>query len=285
MWIPPVAHWVHSIDPVIFQLGDHLAVRWYGLSYVLGFVCAWSLIALYRRMGRITWSAGQQEQLFIAGMIGVLAGGRFGHVLLYDWPRFVANPLSLFFVWEGGMASHGGFVGVALACIWFAYRNRLSPLAVGDIVATITAPGLLFGRLANFINGELWGKVSDVPWAVIFPASEPHGTPLEWIAARHPSQLYQAALEGLVLLLYIQHRFWRNRYLLDQPGRIAGEFWIGYALLRIVGEIFREPDAALILGLNPGIFYSFPLMAAGIAFIVCSRQAWSSKPLGNRGNG
>jgi phosphatidylglycerol:prolipoprotein diacylglycerol transferase len=186
--------------------------------------------------------------------------------LLYAPADLLAHPVLLFKVWEGGMASHGGFAGVAVALAWFARRHHISFFHLSDLVASVTALGLLLGRIANFINGELWGQVSTVSWAVIFPASERPGTPFDLIAPRHPSQLYAAALEGAVLLAYAQWRLWCTPVLRNHPGRLAGEFLIGYAVMRTVTEIFREPDASLILGLSRGTFFSFFILLGGLAF-------------------
>lgn len=271
------AHWVHNLDPVIFSISETIALRWYGLAYLAGFAAAYGLLVWYPSKGRIALDAQQREFLFIAVIIGVLAGGRIGYVFLYDTQRLLADPLSIFRVWEGGMASHGGFLGVAVALAVFCARFNYSFWKISDIAVTLTPPGLFFGRIANFINGELWGKVSDVPWAVIFPQSQPRGYPVEMIAARHPSQLYAALLEGLILFAFIQWRFWRPSAV-KNPGKTAAEFLIGYGILRIIGEVFREPDASLILGLSRGTFYSLLLIAAGAgALIYLKSKAASAK--------
>jgi len=166
------------------------------------------------------------------------------------------------------MASHGGFVGVMLALAWFARRRKMSFLHLGDLVVSTVPAGLFFGRLANFANGELWGNSATVPWAVIFPNSAPPHTPLHLIVPRHPSQLYEAALEGLALFAFVQWRFWRGRLPERQPGRLSGEFLVAYAVARAIGEIFREPDAGLLFGLSRGTFYSIFLAAGGLALAV-----------------
>jgi phosphatidylglycerol:prolipoprotein diacylglycerol transferase len=180
--------------------------------------------------------------------------------------------MAFFRVWDGGMASHGGFIGVGVAIAWFARSRKIPFLHLADLIASTAAVGLLFGRIANFINGELWGKIADVPWAVIFPHSASPTTPLHLILPRHPSQLYAAALEGALLLAIMQWRFWRSDIVRTKPGHLAGEFWLIYALVRIVGEAFREPDAGLIMGLNRGAFYSFFLVAGGLVFIGLARR-------------
>jgi phosphatidylglycerol:prolipoprotein diacylglycerol transferase len=179
------------------------------------------------------------------------------------------QPLVLFRVWEGGMASHGGFVGVFIAVWWFSRRSGIQFLHLADLQASAVPVGLLLGRLANFINGELWGKMSTVAWAVIFPKSDPD-TPVAQVAPRHPSQLYEAALEGALMLAFMQWRVWRTNVLRTQPGRLCGEFMVGYAAVRIFCEIFREPDVgvSLLLGLSRGTFYSIFLAVIGAALIL-----------------
>ena len=166
------------------------------------------------------------------------------------------------------MAFHGGVLGVALAIAGFAFRVRIPFLHLADVICSVACLGLLFGRIANFINGELWGKPSTVPWAVIFPASDPVQTDVTLIAARHPSQLYEAFLEGLVLLVYLPLRFWRSEVVRKRPGQLAGEFLVGYGLARIFCELFREPDATLIFGISRGTFYSIALVLAGVLLLV-----------------
>jgi phosphatidylglycerol:prolipoprotein diacylglycerol transferase len=192
--------------------------------------------------------------------------------VLYEPRKLIEDPLSFFRIWEGGMASHGGFIGVAVALAWFARRQKIPFLHIGDLICSTAAAGLLFGRIANFINGELWGKPSEVSWAVIFVNTG--GGPLP----RHPSQLYEAALEGAVLLALMQWRFWKSDIVRTQPGRLAGEFLLAYAILRMIGEIFREPDASLLLGVSRGTFYSVFLVVAGVALILRGRQARPSSP-------
>ncbi len=265
-------YWVHDLDPFLLRFSENFGLRWYGFSYILGFVAAYFLLRLYYRNNRSPWNADQSLNAIYAIAIGIIIGGRVGYVLLYDFQNFVHNPLSLFKVWEGGMASHGGFIGLALALIWLARNTEISFLKASDIIVTLAPPGLFFGRIANFINGELWGKITDVSWAVKFPASAPPGTPIELISPRHPSQLYEAALEGLFLLIYTQVRFWWGKSDKTHDGQICGEFLLLYAIVRIIGEQFREPDAGLILGLSRGVFYSLFLALAGIGFILVARR-------------
>ncbi len=278
---PEINHWVHDLDPVILQLTDTLAIRWYGLSYVAGFLIGFWLWRLYRKKGKTPLTAEMQENLALAMILGVIIGGRLGYFLFYEFWNLVENPLVLFQVWTGGMASHGGFLGVTVAGLWFARKYKISPWHLGDLIASVAAPGLMLGRIANFITGELWGKVTDVPWAVIFPGSAGSGMPPAFIPPRHPSQLYEAALEGLVLIIYTQCRFWMvrgrgERYNPDasrsaRPGHLMAEFLIGYSIARWIGEWFREPDASLIMGMSRGSFYSIFLFVAGVCLLLWIR--------------
>jgi phosphatidylglycerol:prolipoprotein diacylglycerol transferase len=266
---PPLAWWVDTLDPFLGPHWGAFGVRYYGLGYALGFLAAAALLRKYDRAGRSLLPADRIGDLMVALVFGVLLGGRIGSYVLYDgWRTFGSDPLAIFRVWEGGMASHGGILGVTLALAWFARSARIPFTHLGDLVVTAAPPGLFFVRIANFINGELWGKVTDVRWAVIFPRSAPPGTPFDLIAPRHPSQLYEAALEGALLFAWLQGRFWRSDVIRRHPGRLAGEFLLGYAIVRAIGERFREPDASLILGLSRGTFYSLALVAFGLLLIV-----------------
>lgn len=268
----PHSYWVHDPSPFIVRFSDSVGIRYYGLAYILAFVTAALLLRLYWRSGRSPVEPKFQPGLITAIIIGVLVGGRLGYFLLYSPATLVRAPLALVRVWDGGMSSHGGFVGVCIALIWFVRKHQLPWRSTADVLVTLAPPGLFFGRVANFINGELWGKVSHVPWAVIFPASAPTGTPLAEIPPRHPSQLYEAVLEGLFLTAYTQLRFWRSNVICEKPGRLAGEFLVLYAVVRAVGEIFREPDAPLLIGLSRGTFYSLFLVIAGFVLLVLSRR-------------
>jgi len=265
-----LAYWVNDLSPFLIRFNENLGIRYYGLAYVLGFVASWWLLQGYCRSGRTALRPQRTGDLLFQLALGVMIGGRLGYFLLYQFDSLRSDPLVLFRIWEGGMASHGGFVGVAAVIIWFARREGLAIRHLADLIVSTAPAGLFFGRVANFINGELWGRISTVPWAVIFPLSKP-GTPVEQIPPRHPSQLYEAALEGALLLVYLQWRLRRTPVLSAHPGRLTGEFFIGYALVRMVGELFREPDAGLILGLSRGSFYSIFLILAGIAFWVTAR--------------
>lgn len=269
------SHWVHDLSPFLVQFNEQLGIRWYGVSYLLGFLVGFFLLRLYYQKGRSPLDSDKQAALMTYIILGVLAGGRLGYMLLYTSGResLLSSPLNLFKVWEGGMASHGGFVGVAVAIALFARNQGVPLLRLADIVVTLAPAGLCFGRIANFINGELWGKVSEVSWAVVFPSggSQP----------RHPSQLYEAGLEGLAVFLYVQHRFWRNRVAQEAPGQLAGEFLITYSVARIICEMFREPDDALVAGISKGQFYSLGLIVAGVAFVVLARGRASRSQIGN----
>jgi len=262
------AHWTHDLSPFLLRFSESgLGIRYYGLAYLLGFGVGAGLLYFYARRGdRSALRTANVADFMTVLVVGVMLGGRLGYFLLYQPTLLFSEPLALLRVWEGGMASHGGFVGVGLATLWFARRHGIAFLHLGDLVASVSAAGLFFGRVANFINGELWGKPSVVAWAVIFPES-----PLP-LVPRHPSQLYAAALEGAVLLAFAQWRFWQSDIVKTAPGRLGGEFLVAYALLRVVGEVFREPDASLILGLSRGTFYSLLTAAAGLGLIAFSRR-------------
>ncbi len=266
-----LAHWVHDLDPFLIRFGEGFGIRYYGLAYVLGFLIAYGLLSFYHRRGRSPLNADQQSNAMLVLLLGVMIGGRLGYFLFYD-SGALRDPLALIRVWEGGMASHGGFLGVAAAFFWIARREKISVFRLSDILVTVVPPGLFLGRVANFINGELYGKVTSVPWAVRFPLSTPEGTPPELIEPRHPSQLYEAGLEGLAIFIYLQIRFWKSSVTRVTPGQLAGEFLIAYAAARIFCEFFREPDADLILGMSRGIFYSIFLLAGGAAVIVIARR-------------
>jgi phosphatidylglycerol---prolipoprotein diacylglyceryl transferase len=277
---PPAGpYFVAKFDPILYHFppGWFLpGIRWYGLAYVAGFLVASGLMWLYARRGRLPLNADERSTFFTALVLGVLLGGRLGYYLFYRPADFLAHPTVIFRVWEGGMASHGGFIGVLLAAWWFSRHSKLSFLRLGDLAATLTPPGLLFGRLANFINGELWGKATTVPWAMIFPIRDVDGGIVGYTGPVHPSQLYEAATEGLLLMIYTQWRWW-SRPPPGQPGalppgQLGGEFLIGYALVRIFCEFFREPDASLLFGLSRGTFYSLFLILAGAGII-----AWSNR--------
>jgi len=265
----PPDYWTHDLSPFLIRFGENFGIRWYGLAYLAGFVGGGWLLRRYLRAGRSTLEMSAIFDLMTALVAGVIVGGRLGFFLFYQPASLLRDPLILLRVWEGGMASHGGFIGVTVALGWFTRKRPESMLQVADLVTTTVPVGLFFGRIANFINGELWGKATDVPWAVIFQNTGGGAVP------RHPSQLYEAVLEGLVLFAFVQWRFWQSTVARTQPGRLAGEFLIAYSVARAACEIFREPDAALILGLNRGTFYSLFLVAGGVILIALAARRGS----------
>ena len=259
-----LAFWVHDLDPVAFRFPEGWplgGVHWYGMAYAAGFLLAAWLFGRWRRAGVTPLRDGADESaLMTALMVGVVGGGRRGPRQRYAREAFAADPLMVFRVWQGGMASHGGFLGVTLACLWFARTRRVSFLAVGDLVCAATPAGILFGRLANFVNAELVGRPAGVPWAVVFPREGPE--------PRHPSQLYEAFGEGLLPLLWMVWRYPRRL----PPGRAAGEFLLLYSAARIVCEAFRAPEDGHLLGLTAGQFWTLPLAAAGAFLVLRSRR-------------
>ncbi len=265
---PSLAYWVDRLDPFLIRFTENFGIRYYGLAYALGFLAAAWLLQRYAVAGRTLLPQAKIGEFMVAAVVGVVLGGRIGSYILYDgWKGFGKDPLAIFRVWEGGMASHGGMIGVVLAIAWFGRMEKIPFLHLADLVASTAPAGLFLGRIANFINGELWGRPTDVPWAVIFPRSTPVGDP-PGLVPRHPSQLYEAALEGALLFAYMQWRFWGSDTVRTRPGRLAGEFLALYACVRIAGEAFREPDASLILGMTRGTFYSLFLIAFGLFLIL-----------------
>lgn len=245
-----------EIDPVLVQLGP-LAIRWYALAYIAGLVIGWQAIRRLCEQPPRVLSPAKIDDFLLWAALGVILGGRLGYVLFYKPGFYLANPLAILTLWEGGMSFHGGFLGVIAATIIFCLRNKTDPLMLGDLLATVAPIGLFFGRLANFINGELWGRVSDVAWAMVFP----RGGPLP----RHPSQLYQAFFEGIALFA-VMLIVWRLTDGRRRPGLLTGVFFAGYGVARIVGELFREPDAHLgyLWGpLTMGMLLSVPLLFIG----------------------
>jgi phosphatidylglycerol:prolipoprotein diacylglycerol transferase len=252
-----------AIDPVLIEIGP-LAIRWYALAYIAGLVIGWQYVKrLVQRPGwRLTPT--DIDDLLVYITLGVVLGGRLGYVLFYRAGYYLSNPLEALAVWHGGMSFHGGVLGVVAAAALFAHLRQRSTLEIGDAVCAAAPIGLFFGRIANFINGELFGRASDVPWAVVFP----HGGP----APRHPSQLYEAGLEGLVLFGIMTWFAWRPREP-DSDGRLAGIFLIGYGVARIFVELFREPDphlGFLFGGLTMGQLLSLPLIVIGAVLVARS---------------
>lgn len=242
-----------QIDPVIFQIGP-LAVRWYGLMYLLGFVGAYFVIRHLARWRELELSSDQLSDLLFYGVMGVILGGRLGYTLFYNFAYYIRHPLEIMAVWEGGMSFHGGLLGVVVAALIFCRLRRLPPLLVGDILVTAAPVGLGLGRVGNFINGELWGRVTSHPWGMVFPGAgnEP----------RHPSQLYEAVGEGplLFLLLYALHR------LRVPHGVVFFSFFLGYGTIRFLLEYFRQPDAHLGFlwgGATMGQLLCLPMILVG----------------------
>lgn len=262
----PLAFWTHNLDPVLFNVWGPLAVRWYGISYLLGFLGAYLLLMRMSKRGEFVVPPQEVSNFIIhIALYGVFLGGRLGYVLLYAWDTFIRDPLFALRVWEGGMASHGGMAGVILVMLWTAQKQKISFWNLTDSLARVAPIGLFCGRIANFINGELWGRPTKVPWAVIFPqAEDPVPTP------RHPSQLYEAFGEGLLLfvvLWLIRRTAWGKR-----DGAVSTAFLVFYAVARISSECFREPDSTIYFGwLTKGQLYS-GIMLAGAAFILVGKK-------------
>jgi phosphatidylglycerol:prolipoprotein diacylglycerol transferase len=262
-------------NPVLVQFGP-IAIRWYALAYIFGILFGWAYARALIRNGRLWGGAApltviDYDDFIVWVTLGIILGGRIGYVLFYNAPFFVAHPLEIFEVWNGGMSFHGGFLGCVLAVVLFAIKRGLSIPSLGDITCAVGPIGLFLGRLANFVNGELWGRPTDVPWAMIFPTGGP--------MPRHPSQLYEAGLEGigLFVLLFVATRLGALR----RPGLIVGLFAVGYAFARSFCELFREPDVQLGFlwgGLTMGQILSVPLLLAGLGFIL---YAYRHPPLGS----
>jgi phosphatidylglycerol---prolipoprotein diacylglyceryl transferase len=253
-----------SFDPVLVHIGP-FAIRWYALAYIFGILLGWLYARTIIRSQRLWGGTAPMgvddfDDFILWVTLGIIVGGRTGYVLFYNLPFFIEHPLEIVQVWHGGMSFHGGFIGCVLAVFLFAHHRGIPTLSLGDITCGVGPIGLFLGRIANFINGELWGRPSDAPWAMVFP----EGGPLP----RHPSQLYEAALEGL--LLFIVLALLMRAGALKRPGLIIGCFAVGYAIARTTCEFFREPDAQLGFlwgGLTMGMLLSIPLFLAGVAFI------------------
>jgi phosphatidylglycerol---prolipoprotein diacylglyceryl transferase len=277
-----------DISPEIFsfQLGPiTIALRWYALAYIVGLIAGWKMIeAMLRRPalfgGTPPMKPEKVEDLLTWVILGVILGGRMGYVLFYQPSAFLQNPSHIFRVWEGGMSFHGGFMGVVIAGLWYARRNGISPLALGDLMATVAPIGLFLGRIANFVNAELWGRETSLPWGVAFPGEAAQTCATLTICARHPSQLYEAALEGLILFGVLVYLIWRKGWLI-RKGRITGLFLLGYGLARFLVEFVRQPDAQFVTlgnplglavhvngyGLTMGQILSLPMIAVGLWLI------------------
>lgn len=272
--------------------GMEFALRWYALAYIAGIVLGWRLVVMLVKRDRL-WTDGrapmtpaQVEELLTWIVLGIILGGRLGFVIFYKPGYYLSHPWEIPILWHGGMAFHGGLLGVIAALVLFTRKHGIPLLSAADALAVATPPGLFFGRIANFINAELWGRPSDLPWAVVFPSELAQFCP-GWDqvpCARHPSQLYEAALEGLVLgavLLWLVFR----RGALKRPGQVAGIFFLGYGLARIFVELFRQADFQFIgpdnpmgyaihwggIGLTQGQLLSLPMVALGLILLAIAR--------------
>ncbi len=249
-----------AIDPVAIAIGP-LAIRWYALAYIVGIVLGWRyMLALSRRAPQIVSRADIDDFLTWA-TLGVILGGRLGYVIFYKPGYYLDNPSEILQVWHGGMAFHGGALGVIIALMLFARRRKIPLLPFGDLLVGVVPIGLGLGRIANFLNGELWGRTTDVSWGMIFPSGGPE--------PRHPSQLYQACLEGLLLFLLL--RLLEVKGFRDRPGFLGGAFLAGYGVARSIGELFRQPDAFLgflIAGATMGQLLSVPMIMVGVWLMV-----------------
>ena len=253
-----------AIDPVAVAIGPFV-VRWYALAYIVGLLLGWRYcLVLADRPPRLV-ERGDIDDFLVWATLGVVFGGRIGYVLFYQPGYYLQHPIEALYLWHGGMSFHGGALGVTLAILLFTRARRLPVLAFSDVIAEAIPIGLFFGRIANFINGELFGRETDIPWAMVFPNGGP--------VPRHPSQLYEAVCEGLLLfllLLLAEHRGARRR-----PGIVTGLFLIGYAVARMSGELFRQPDAQLgflVFGTTMGQLLSIPVLIAGFILIWWARR-------------
>jgi phosphatidylglycerol---prolipoprotein diacylglyceryl transferase len=254
-----------AIDPVAISLGP-VAIRWYALAYIVGLLIGWRYCLFLA--GRPPHLVGRQDvdDFLVWATLGVVLGGRIGYVLFYKPGYYVFHPLEALYVWHGGMSFHGGALGVTIAIVWFTRTRKIALFAFSDIITEAIPIGLFFGRIANFINGELFGRPTQVPWGMIFPNGG--------AVPRHPSQLYEAFCEGILLflLLFIAERLGARQ----RPGIVTGLFLAGYAVARMSGELFREPDAQLgylVFGTTMGQLLSVPLLIAGVAIILWAQRA------------
>lgn len=273
-----------QFDPVLFSIGP-VSLHWYGVMYLVGFVFAMWLAVKRANQPGSGWTKDEVENLLYMGFLGVFVGGRVGYVLLYAFSSFLDNPLYLFKVWDGGMSFHGGLIGVICVMLWFAHRTRRHFFQVADFIAPLIPFGLGAGRLGNFINGELWGRVTtDTPWAMLFPGARSEDLMLamtnpQWqslfnqygMLPRHPSQLYQMALEGFLLFIILNLFIRKPRPM----GSVSGLFLIGYGVFRIISEFFRQPDAQLgLFGgvISMGQILSLPMVLAGVLMMVWAQR-------------
>ena len=262
-----------QFDPVAISLGP-LAIRWYGLMYLVAFLQFWWLgkrrIQTHPQLAQAGWTVEQLDDLLFYGVLGVVLGGRLGQVLLYEPGFYFTHPLEIFAVWKGGMAFHGGLLGVLVAMALYARKTRRTWLDITDFIAPLVPLGMAVGRIGNFINGELWGRVADpaLPWAMIFPYVD--------LQPRHPSQLYQAGLEGLLLfvIMWLHSRGTRPR------GAVSGLFLVGYGAFRFIAEYFRTPDDG-IFGqsdvISMGQWLSVPMIVIGVAMLCAAYRSPTSR--------
>jgi phosphatidylglycerol:prolipoprotein diacylglycerol transferase len=286
-----------DISPEIFSIslfGMDFALRWYALAYIVGILIGWRIVVAAVKRPAL-WPGGtapmrpeQVEDLLTWVILGVILGGRLGYVLFYQPGYYLSNPGQILRVWEGGMAFHGGLLGVVLAVILFSRARGINWISVADALCMVTPVGLLLGRIANFINAELWGRPTDLPWGVIFPgqAAQDCAGVVAGLCARHPSQLYEAALEGLILGAVLLWLGWR-RGALSLPGTLTGLFFAGYGIARFAVEFVRQPDAQFVSAGNPlglawhvagygltmGQMLSLPMIAFGIGMVLWARRA------------
>ncbi|WP_174273520.1 prolipoprotein diacylglyceryl transferase [Sphingomonas bacterium] len=254
------------VSPIALDLGI-LQIRWYSLGYIAGILLGWWYLTKLIAQPGAPMARRHADDFVFYATLGIILGGRIAYVMFYD-PWMLRTPLQILRLWDGGMAFHGGAFGVVIAVWWLAWRNRLSSLRIIDYVACCAGFGLFLVRLANFANGELWGRITDVRWAIVFPGADAGPYP------RHPSQLYEAALEGLLLFAVLSFLFWRTqaRY---KPGMLLGVFLAGYGLIRFLLEFFREPDAQLGIlpwGLSMGQTLSAPMIFVGLYFILTAKR-------------
>ncbi|MEX3316794.1 prolipoprotein diacylglyceryl transferase [Sulfitobacter sp. PS-8MA] len=284
-----------DIAPEIFSVslfGTTFALRWYALAYIVGILIGWRIATAAVKRPHLwkdntpVMKPGQVEDLLFWVILGVILGGRLGYVLFYQHAYYLANPAAILQLWEGGMSFHGGALGVILAGLFYTWRHRIPVISTGDMVCLGLAPGLFLGRLANFINAELWGRPTDLPWGVAFPGEAAQFCPdVAGICARHPSQLYEALLEGLLLGGLLIWMAWK-RGALKKPGLIGGTFLAGYGAARFAVEFFRQPDAQFVTpgnplglawhiggwGLTMGQILSLPMIAVGVYLILRARR-------------
>lgn len=249
------------IDPVAIQIGP-IAIRWYALAYIAGLLIGWRVVlALIRQQPNPPMRRNDADDFLVWAIIAVLVGGRLGYVVLYNFAYYLERPYEILFIWRGGMSFHGGLVGVMVVLILFCQKRNLALLPVADLISSVAPIGSFFGRIANFINAELWGRPTDLPWAMVFPGAGPQ--------PRHPSQLYEAVFEGIILFVLVQ-LLYRNPRVRERPGMVAGAFLVGYALSRILVEFAREPDihiGFLIVGTTMGQLLSVPQALLGLLLI------------------